>query len=77
MKPQATALAITCLIGFAFNNLAERFIRLVLEEFALLGNPTEKAIGHQLPARVGLTGERPQRMVEYAMPVEDNLEIDL
>ena len=64
MMLQAIALAITCFICFAFENLTERFICLVLEEFALVGNPAEQAIGHQLLARAGLIRERPQRMVE-------------
>ena len=73
---QAIALAITCFLFFAIENLTERFICLVLEEFALVGNPAEQANGHQLPARAGLIRERPQRMVESVMPAEDCLLID-
>ena len=73
---QAIALATTCFICFAFENLAERFICLVLEEFALVGKPAEEAISHQILARARLIRERPQRMVEQAMPVEDFLLID-
>jgi hypothetical protein len=36
---QAIALAITGDISLAIENLTERFIRLVLEEFELVGNP--------------------------------------
>jgi hypothetical protein len=64
MMLQAIALAITGFIGFAVENLTEKFICLVLEEFALDGNPVEQAIGHELLARAGLIRERPQRMVE-------------
>jgi hypothetical protein len=64
MMLQAIALAITCFICCAFENLTNWFIRLVLEEFALVGNPAEQAIGDQLLARAGLIPERPQRMVE-------------
>jgi hypothetical protein len=64
MMLQAIALAITCFQCFAFENLTKRFICLVLEEFALVGNPAEQAIGHQLLARAGLIRERPQAMVE-------------
>jgi hypothetical protein len=42
---QAIALAITCLICFVLENLTERFIRLVLEKVALVGNPAEQVIG--------------------------------
>jgi hypothetical protein len=42
---QAIALALTCPSWFAFDNLIERFIGLILEEFALVGNPAEQAIG--------------------------------
>jgi hypothetical protein len=38
MTPQAIALAIACLVCFAFQWLAERFICLVHEELTLLGN---------------------------------------
>jgi hypothetical protein len=41
MMLQAIALAITCVICFAFENLTEGFICLVLEEFALVGNAAE------------------------------------
>jgi hypothetical protein len=44
--------------------LTERFIRLVLEKFALVGNPAQQLIGDQLLARAGLIQERPQGMVE-------------
>ena len=73
---QAIALAITRFACFAFESLSERFICLVLEEFALVGNPAEQVIGDQLLARAGLLHERPQRMVEEAMPAEDCLLID-
>jgi hypothetical protein len=73
MKQQAIALAITRFIRFVFENLAERFICLVLEEFALVGNLAEQEIVHQLLARAGRTGERPQRMVDSTMPAEDCL----
>jgi hypothetical protein len=73
MMPHAIALAIACFIRLAFENLTERFICLVLEEFALVGNPAEQAIGDQLLARAGLIRERPQRMVESPMPAEDCL----
>ena len=43
--PQAIALAITCLACFVFDNLTERSIGLVLEEFALVGNPAEQVMG--------------------------------
>jgi hypothetical protein len=76
MMPQAIALAIVRFICFALENLTERFICLVLEEFALVGNPAEQAMGDQLLAIAGLIPERPQRMVEYAMPAEDFLLID-
>ena len=76
MMLQAIALAITSFSGFAFENLTGRFIRLVLEEFALVGNPVEQAIGHELLARAGLIRERPQRMAELAMPAGDCLLID-
>jgi hypothetical protein len=76
MMLQAIALAITCFIGFAIENLTESFICLVLEEFALVGNPAEEAIGDQLLARAGLIREHPQRMVESTMPAEDSLLID-
>ena len=54
---KAIALAITCFLCFAFENLNKRFICPVLEEFALLVNLAEQAIGdlhvfgqdHQLP----------------------------
>jgi len=71
MMLQVIALAIRCLIGFVFEDLAKSFICLVLEEFALIGNPAEQAIGHQLLARAGLIRERLQRMIEQAMPAED------
>jgi hypothetical protein len=71
MMLQAIALTITCFICFAFENLTERFICLVLEEFALIGNPDEQAIGHQLLARAELIRERRQRMVEQAIPAQD------
>jgi hypothetical protein len=66
MMLQAIALAITCFICFAFGNLTEWFICLVLEEFALVGNPAEHApsangrIGH---ARGGLHIHRLLRVV--------------
>ncbi len=74
--PQAVALAITCFICFANENLTESFICLILKEFELVDNPAEQAIGDQLLARAGLIRERPQRMVEEAMPAEDCLLID-
>ena len=73
---QAIALTITCFICFALENLTERFIRLVLEESALVGNRAERAIGHQLLARAGLIRERPQGMVEQATPTVDYQLID-
>jgi hypothetical protein len=39
---QAIALAITCFSCFVFESLTEKFIRLVLEEFALVGTPPNK-----------------------------------
>jgi hypothetical protein len=57
---QAIAIAITCFIGFASENLTESFIRLVLEEFAVVGNPAEQVSGDRLLARAGLVRERPQ-----------------
>ena len=60
----AITLAITCFMCFALESLTERFICLVLEEFALVGNLAEQVIGRQLMARAGLIRERPQRMVE-------------
>ena len=69
--PQAIDLAIACFLCLAFERLTERFICLVLEEFALVGHPAEEAMGHRLPARAGLIRERPQRMVETAIPAED------
>ena len=71
--PQAIALAITCVIGFGFEDLIEWIICLVLEEFALVGKPAEEAIDHQLLAHARLIREGSQRMVEQAMPVEDSL----
>ena len=67
---QAIALAITCCIRFAFENLTERFICLVLEEFALVGIPAEQVSGDQLLARAGLVRERPQPRAYLAF---DNL----
>ena len=61
---QVIALAITCFICFAFEDLTEAIIRFVLEEFALVGNLAEQVMGDQLPARGGLIPERPQRTVE-------------
>ena len=61
---QAIAIAITCFICFASENLTESFIRFVLEEFALVGNPAEQVSGDQLLARAGLIRERPMRTVE-------------
>jgi hypothetical protein len=61
---QAIAVAITCFICFAFENLTERFICLVLEESSLVGNLAEQGIGDQLLARAGLIHERSQGMVE-------------
>ena len=73
MMPQAIALAITCFVCFDVENITERFICLVLEEFALVGNPAEQATGYQLLTRAGLIRGRLQQMVEYAMPAEDCL----
>ena len=42
MMLQAIALAITCFICFAFENLTETFICLVLEKFELLGIPANQ-----------------------------------
>jgi hypothetical protein len=42
---QTIALAITRSLCFAFEDLPERYIRLVLEEFALVGNPAEQVKG--------------------------------
>jgi len=39
MMLQAIALAITFVPGFAIDILTERFIRPILEEFALVGTP--------------------------------------
>jgi hypothetical protein len=64
MMLQAIALAIACFICFAYENLTNWFIRLVLEEFTLVGNAAEQAMGVQLRARAGLILGRPQRMVE-------------
>jgi hypothetical protein len=77
MMLQAIALAITCVVGFAFDNLTESFICLILEEFALVVNPAEQAIVHQLLDRAGLIRESPQRTVEQAMPGEDCVLIGL
>jgi hypothetical protein len=68
---QAIALAIASFIRFAFDDLTESCMRLVLEEFAPVGNPTEQATADQLPARAGLMPERPRRMAEEATPAED------
>jgi hypothetical protein len=40
------------------------FIRLVPEEFSLVGNPAEQSMIHHLMLRAGLVRELPQRMVE-------------
>ena len=58
------ALAIARFIRFAFENLTEKFICLVLEESRFVGNPAEQAIRHQLPARAGLIRESPQLTIE-------------
>ena len=53
--------AIRRFVCFASEILSEKFIRFVLEEFALVGNPAEQVIGDQLLARAGLSlQERPQ-----------------
>ena len=57
--------------------LSERSTRAVLEKFALIDNPAEQVIGDRLVARAELIRERPQGMVEQAMPAEDCLLIDL
>jgi hypothetical protein len=76
MMPQVIALAIRCFIDFAFENLANWFIRLVLEEFALINNAAEEAMGDQLLVRARLSHERPRRMVEQTIPADDCLLID-
>ena len=75
--PQAIALAITWFMCFVFENLTNKFICLVLEEFPLVGNPAEEAIGHQLLARARLIRERPRPVVEQTMPETDLILIDL
>jgi hypothetical protein len=64
MRLQAIALAITCFIRSALEILAEEFIRLVHQEFALVDRHAEQATGDSLPARAGLIRQRPQRMAE-------------
>jgi hypothetical protein len=76
MMQQATALAIACIRCFVFENLTEKFICLVLEEFTLVSDPAEQAKGHQLLARAELIRENPQRMVESAIPAESCILID-
>jgi hypothetical protein len=69
--PQASALATARFKCFAFGNRALRFIRLVLEKFARVGNPAEQVIGDQLLARTGRILERTWPMAEQAMPAGD------
>jgi hypothetical protein len=64
MMLQAIALAITCFICFVFEKLMKQFIRLVPEEFSLVGNPAEQSTARQLLPHAGLIRECPQRMVE-------------
>jgi hypothetical protein len=52
----------------AFENLIERFIRPVLEEFAIVGKPAEQRKGHRLVIRQVLVLERPWRMDGSAVP---------
>jgi hypothetical protein len=61
MMLQAIALAIIC---FEFETLMKQFIRLVLEEFSLVGITAEQSIARQLLPRAGPFRERPQRTVE-------------
>jgi len=52
--PQATAIAVTCFIRFASENLTDSFIRFVLEKSARVGNLAEQLSGNQLLARTWL-----------------------
>jgi hypothetical protein len=57
--PQAIALAIAWFACLVFDNLTERFIHLVLEEFALLGNPAEQVpLAFHYPGRKTSTSIR-------------------
>jgi hypothetical protein len=44
MKLHAIAIAIARFLRLVRDNLSDRFIRLVLEECTLVGNPTEQVI---------------------------------
>ena len=78
MMAQAIALAIACFYRFSFESRRSMSvsIRLVHEEFELVGNPDQQVSSHQLTASAGLIRAHPRRMVALAMPAEDSLMID-
>ena len=74
--PQTIAIVIARFVCSVLENFTKRFIRLVLEKFALAGNPAEQVMGDQLLLRAALICERPLQMAEQAMPAKDFLFID-
>jgi hypothetical protein len=62
--PQAITIAIARFRGFVYENLTDRFIRFVLEQFALVSSPAEQVIGDQPLARAGPVHDHSGRLVK-------------